>query len=660
MHLAAGLYMLDTPLVLDATMGGDAATTVTWDGGRGAPAVLSGAAPIAGPWSLVAPGVFSAALPPRRAPNASVAFVRRLYCSDDACAATGNASLGPVRALASTAVLTHAGVCASCSSLVAAAGDLDGFSPAAFADAQLVLWHAWATSVNAVAEWLPANRTLFARGALGDRFNPLAFAQSLDRYAIHNLHAPSALAPGRFFFDARAWTVTYAALAGEAPAAFAPGALLAESLPVVLDVAGASRITFSGALAVRHGAADLESACLHSGCGAQSGIDAPAAAVMVRAASSDVRFAGVEIAHSSGWGADVESGAARVTFEGCYVHDVGVGGVRAGSTGGDGVAGLSIADCTIERGGSVLPAGPGILLQTGRDASISHNEVRGFLNTGIATGWSWGFTPTRNANISVDHNLVHHLGVDLPPRAPGAPPALTPAAGGNVRTSDMGCIYNLGVSPGLAIDNNVCHDTRAATYGAWGLYLDEGSSDAAVTNNVVYATYSAGLHLHYGANLSVTNNVLALNVAFPCNATGGTYCDTTSFLADPDSSVQRAQNVTFARNIVLLGASPNATAVVVRFADASDMHYDENVYWAAGGDTAKLPSRPLFNGRNFSAWRASGYDARSALADPQFVDAAGLDFSRLQPTSPALALGFVPIDTSRVGPRAPWAQARIR
>ena len=65
-----------------------------------------------------------------------------------------------------------------------------------------------------------------------------------------------------------------------------------------------------------------------------------------------------------------------------------------------------------------------------------------------------------------------------------------------------------------------------------------------------------------------------------------------------------------------------------------------------------------FNARNFSAWRASGFDARSVLADPQFVDAPGLDFSHLQPTSPAIALGFVPIDTSGVGPRAPWAQRR--
>ena len=63
----------------------------------------------------------------------------------------------------------------------------------------------------------------------------------------------------------------------------------------------------------------------------------------------------------------------------------------------------------------------------------------------------------------------------------------------------------------------------------------------------------------------------------------------------------------------------------------------------------------FFDG-TFEQWQARGKDVHSVYADPQFVDPDGRDF-RLRPTSPALALGFRPIDLSTVGPRAPTGPA---
>jgi hypothetical protein len=51
------------------------------------------------------------------------------------------------------------------------------------------------------------------------------------------------------------------------------------------------------------------------------------------------------------------------------------------------------------------------------------------------------------------------------------------------------------------------------------------------------------------------------------------------------------------------------------------------------------------------SWQAAGQDIHSVVADPLFLDAAGRDFSKLSPNSPALKLGFQLIDTSTVGPR---------
>jgi hypothetical protein len=73
---------------------------------------------------------------------------------------------------------------------------------------------------------------------------------------------------------------------------------------------------------------------------------------------------------------------------------------------------------------------------------------------------------------------------------------------------------------------------------------------------------------------------------------------------------------------------------------------DWNVYY---NPTLKL-DEVQFNGLTFEQWRKAGKDVHSVYADPLFVDAERFDF-RLKPESPALALGFRPIDVSTVGPR---------
>jgi len=51
----------------------------------------------------------------------------------------------------------------------------------------------------------------------------------------------------------------------------------------------------------------------------------------------------------------------------------------------------------------------------------------------------------------------------------------------------------------------------------------------------------------------------------------------------------------------------------------------------------------------FEEWQQAGYDVHSVIADPMFVDPGHEDY-RLKPESPALKLGFVPIDVTRIGP----------
>jgi hypothetical protein len=234
--------------------------------------------------------------------------------------------------------------------------------------------------------------------------------------------------------------------------------------------------------------------------------------------------------------------------------------------------------------------------------------------------------------------------------------------------SDGGCIYNLGRSPGTVIDNNVCHTSNAYGYGGWGLYTDEGSSNVTISNNVVFATKDASFHQHYGTDNLITNNVFAFGSSLPCTgeAANGD-CDVSALKSSQHDPAQHDAGVnssfTFRRNIVLLGAEEpfaapfavNNTQIVRTYGPALGVHnmtFEGNLYWhnmladPAAGLVFGASGDPL----TFAGWQALGKDAGSRIADPLFVDAEGLNFA-LRPDSPALAMGFEPIDVSTVGVR---------
>ncbi len=56
--------------------------------------------------------------------------------------------------------------------------------------------------------------------------------------------------------------------------------------------------------------------------------------------------------------------------------------------------------------------------------------------------------------------------------------------------------------------------------------------------------------------------------------------------------------------------------------------------------------------REFSLaeWQKMGFDTDSVVEDPAFIDPAHDDY-RLSPHSPALRLGFIPVDFSKLGIR---------
>ena len=82
---------------------------------------------------------------------------------------------------------------------------------------------------------------------------------------------------------------------------------------------------------------------------------------------------------------------------------------------------------------------------------------------------------------------------------------------------------------------------------------------------------------------------------------------------------------------------------------------DHNLYFDAAGQSVnfaelKGPIGPPDSTLTFAQWQARGHDQHSRIADPLFVDATKHNFT-LKPGSPALKMGFRPIDLQGVGPR---------
>jgi hypothetical protein len=329
----------------------------------------------------------------------------------------------------------------------------------------------------------------------------------------------------------------------------------------------------------------------------------------------------------------------RVTYSQFY--DLGAGGVRIGealsganSDPSQVASNILLSDSIVHDGGHIVEAGAGVLLQQASSCTIMHNRIFDMFYTAISTGWTWGYSPTSNNNILVLENEMFNIGRGV--------------------LSDMGCIYNLGISPGTKMDHNLCHDLQSFGYGGWGLYSDEGTSFVEWTNNIVYRTKSAPYHQHYGQFNLVHNNVFA----FPQVTLGQPYPVPNSDFAAVRSSPsptgpEHQTSFDFSRNIVLLRNS-SATLFFSTIPQAFiNVTANDNVYFNLNSEIDSLRF-PCFRGDNscsWQQWQGLGEDTNSVRANPIFSDADQYDFSQLNSSSPALAMGFVPIDMSSVGPR---------
>ena len=329
-----------------------------------------------------------------------------------------------------------------------------------------------------------------------------------------------------------------------------------------------------------------------------------------------------ELEHLGAWGIELRRGCRDNAIVRNLMRDLGAGCVKIGEPANaahdaEETCRTLVSDNRFLDAGHVYLGSAGVWIGQSSGNTVSHNEIAGPLMWAVSAGWTWSYFPLQRARDNViEFNHAHHVGTGI--------------------LGSHCAIYALGTSPGTVIRNNHIHHVYHSE--AWrgageGIILDNGCCGILVENNVVHDAVAGG----FGTNFNCFGNIIVNNVfAY------GTEYQLTVY-GDQPTGPRQPKGEVFARNIILWKEGP-----LIKEADWPDFStlWDYNLYWREGGGPV------TFMKYTFDQWKAKGLGRHSLVADPKFVDPAKGNYA-LKPDSPALGLGFKPIDLSQVGPRRP-------
>lgn len=496
-------------------------------------------------------------------------------------------------------------------------------------DVEVVKLFRWSETRMRVAAVDDARSVVTFTGQTGP--NPRLFDWSGGRYYIENVEA-GLDSPGEWYLNRTTGTLSYWPLPGEE---IKTAQAIAGELGQLVRFEGnvenkefVQHVCFSG-LTFAHsdwqlpkaGLRETQAAVHISGQNPPEGY--PSGAVLLKGAHF-CRLEKCQITHVGAFAIEIGRGSKDTQIVGNQLNDLGAGGIKIGSpispkSDAEEAGRTLVCDNIIHDCGHVNLGAVAIWVGQSGGNRIAHNEIFDSNYSGISMGWNWGCTTNRAKNNIVEFNHIHHLMRVM---------------------DDGGGIYVLGVSPGTVLRNNLIHDIYGHGPLGRGIYLDQGACHIRVENNIIYNTknsFCAG----YGNNI-FQNNIFVSGSGRQIWHSGG-----------PCTPVGNR----FKRNIVAY-SEPSASFITLYEIDsleklrASVAESDYNVFFPPAG--GKMGFENFGQGQpvvgSYTSWQELGYDAHSVVADPMFVDAEN-DVFDLKPESPALKLGFVPIDISQIGPR---------
>ncbi len=151
--------------------------------------------------------------------------------------------------------------------------------------------------------------------------------------------------------------------------------------------------------------------------------------------------------------------------------------------------GNTIENCNIENCGVQFFGAIGIWCGITAETTIKNNEISDLPYSGISIGWEWSPAKTPCRNNVIDGNHIHHIMQKL---------------------SDGGGIYMLGLQPESKLINNQIHDVKinAGRAESNGMFIDEGTTDVVVANNLIYNIAKSPLRFHRATTNLVKDNYL--------------------------------------------------------------------------------------------------------------------------------------------------------
>ncbi|MFI6932978.1 RICIN domain-containing protein [Streptomyces sp. NPDC050287] len=356
--------------------------------------------------------------------------------------------------------------------------------------------------------------------------------------------------PGEFYVDTAAQTVYYKPRAGED---MSTATVQAPTLPTLFEINGTSlnspahNLRFSGVTFARTTWMEATDNGELNGQGGNYNLSAdtsnnqyvgrPPAGVHVSDTDS-ISFTGDTFTQMGATALDLHHGVHNSTVTGNVVRDVSGNGIMlgkfsdptvemhaiynppaspAGEDAREVVKNVTVTDNLINHIGEDYLGTAGINAGFVNSTTINHNDISDTPWAGISLGWGWQSAANSEGNNSISYNRIGN--------------ALN-------RLCDTAGIYHLSNDPGTVINNNYIHDvvrsSAACGSAVAGIYLDEGSNNMTVSNNVL--SHTAGF---------INQNHNGTNVTLSGNATTGTSIMEASGLEPAYQGLQAKTNLTW-------------------------------------------------------------------------------------------------------------------